>query len=799
MRDGARDDVGSVEPDDAPLVYRVAVRSLCEFTAKTGDLDHRFTPTPSAQEGVAGHARVVARRDHDYMAELPLSGDYVPAGEADSELHRLIVTGRADGYDPDSNRLEEIKTYRGRLDRLPDNQRALHWAQVRTYGALLCRRHGLSSVTLALVYLDLGTDRETVLTDTVDAVSLEGEFQQRCDTFLAWACQEARHRQQRDQALTRLTFPHTSFRTGQRSLAESTFKAAGTGRCLLAQAPTGIGKTLGTLFPMLMAMPRQAVDRLFFLSMKTSGRALALDALAQLAGGSDSSVSTPWRTLELIARDKACEHPDKACHGEACPLAAGFYDRLPQARQAALDGAGILDRNAVREVALAHDICPYYLGQELARWCDVIVGDVNYYFDTSAMLYALTLANDWRVTVLVDEAHNLVSRGQGMYSATLDQKRLNRLRRTTPAGVSRPLARVARQWAALVKQVKAEAGTSATAEATYRVLSASPDTLLRGLSHVVAAISDYLGEHPEAADPELQTFLFDTMHFTRLAESYDERHSLFDLTWQGRGSSQLCLRNLVPADFLAPRLARSHSTVLFSATLSPQRYYRDLLGLPTNTVWVEVESPFEASQLDVRIRRDISTRYAHREASVDPIVATLAEQYHRMPGNYLAFFSSFAYLESVASRFTALHADIPQWRQSPCMDERAREAFLARFTPGGKGVGFAVLGGAFAEGVDLTGDRLSGAFIATLGLPPCDPINERLKHCLQARFGQGADYAYQVPGLTKVVQAAGRVIRGPEEQGVVILMDDRFARTDVMAMMPQWWRLSERLSSRHVS
>ncbi|WP_148252724.1 ATP-dependent DNA helicase [Aidingimonas lacisalsi] len=778
------------------LTYRVTVRSLCEFTAKAGNLDHRFTPSPSAQQGIAGHARVAARRGEPYEAELSLSGDYVPAAAYGDELGHLVVTGRADGYDPDANRLEEVKTYRGRLDRMPDNQRALHWAQVRIYGALLCRARALTTVNLALVYLELSTDRETVLTETLSAESLECLFREQCHIFLAWARQEACHRHRRDEVLSALRFPHASFRAGQRTLAESTFKAASTGRCLLAQAPTGIGKTMGTLFPMLMAMPRRGIDRLFFLSMKTSGRALALAAMESLLGEASANASPPWRTLELIARDKACEHPDKACHGESCPLARGFYDRLPQARQEAVSRVGILDREAVKDIALRHSVCPYYLSQELARWCDVVVGDINYYFDTSAMLYALTQTNEWRVAVLVDEAHNLVSRGQGMYSATLDQRRVNALWRTAPPALSRSLARVARQWAALVKsattEVSGEAFPAPSDGESYHVLAHPPEALLGALGQAAATLSDYLGEHPEAVMPEWQSFLFDVLHFIRLAESFDDGHSQFDLTRWARGRSRLCLRNMIPADFLSPRLSRSQTTVLFSATLSPARYYLDVLGLPANTAWVEVESPFDASQLEVCIRRDISTRYADRDASVDPIVATLAEQYHRMPGNYLAFFSSFAYLESVAARFAACHGEIPHWRQSPHMDEDARRAFLAHFTVQGRGIGFAVLGGAFAEGVDLVGERLVGAFIATLGLPPCNSVNERLKSCLQARFGHGADYAYRVPGLTKVVQAAGRVIRGPDERGVVILMDDRFSRSDVQALLPGWWKLAER-------
>lgn len=755
--------------------YRVAVRALCDFTAREGDLDHRFTPAPSAQEGIEGHTLVASRRGAGYIAELPLSGSF----------EGLKVSGRADGYDPAANRLEEVKTHRGSLERMAANQRALHWAQVKVYGALLCAERGLDQITLTLVYLNIASGKETLLSHNASATDLQAFFATQCRRFLAWAGQEAEHRQRRDTFLHTLRFPHAAFRPGQRELAESVYKAASTGRCLLTQAPTGIGKTVATLFPMLSAMPRQQLDRIAFLTMKTPGRRLALDALATLSANQCSEAS-PLRVLELVAREKACEYPDRACHDEACPLAAGFYDRLPAARQAAVE-QGWLDREGLREVALAHSVCPYYLGQELARWADVIVGDVNHWFDSNALLHGLAQANDWRTGVLVDEAHNLVERARGMYSAELDQQHFNRVRRTAPKALAGPLSRLARQWQAVIKEAGMEEEGS-LGKPSYGLLTALPDKLVTAAQQVGSAITDYLGEHPEQASFELQELLFEVLGFCRLVERFGE-HSLCDITRHGRGRAVLGLRNLIPADFLAPRFSAAQSVVLFSATLTPAHYYRDLLGLPDNTVWQEVVSPFTARQLEVRIRSDISTRFRDRDASIDPIVATMAQQYQHRPGHYLAFFSSFAYLEAALTRFHEAYPEVPVFSQTRGMPEAQREAFLARFTPGGKGIGFAVLGGAFAEGIDLPGDRLIGAFIATLGLPPFNDFNEALKARLTARFGQGDDYTYRIPGMIKVVQAAGRVIRSPEDEGVVVLMDDRFAQASVRALLPSWWSL----------
>jgi len=301
------------------LSYTVAVRALCEFTAKHGDLDLRLTPSPTAQQGIAGHALVASRRGGAYQAEVSLEGSY----------QELRVRGRADGYDAGINQLEEVKTFRGELDDMPDNYRQLHWAQLKIYGWLLCQKLDLTEVRLALVYFDIGSQKETLLVEPFGAASLKAYFEVQCEKFLHWARQELSHRAACDGALAALAFPHAAFRPGQRELVEAVYRSATGSRCLMAQAPTGIGKTIGTLFPLLKAAPRQQLDKVFFLAAKTPGRRLALDALALIG---QSAPALKLRVLELVARDKACEHLDKVCHGESCALAQGFYDRLPAAR-----------------------------------------------------------------------------------------------------------------------------------------------------------------------------------------------------------------------------------------------------------------------------------------------------------------------------------------------------------------------------------------------------------------------------------------------------------------------------------
>ncbi|MGV3742658.1 MAG: helicase C-terminal domain-containing protein [Burkholderiaceae bacterium] len=749
------------------MSYTVAVRELCEFTAKRGDLDLRFSPSPSAQEGMLGHNTVRARRPAGYEAEISLSGSF----------ETLTVRGRADGYDPRAGQLEEIKTYRGEFDRIPGNHRSLHWAQLKIYGYLFCEQRNLDDIQLALVYYEIGTQEERMLRESHTRESLRAFFQEQCSRFLAWAEQEVAHRIERNDALSRLEFPYPDFRTGQRRFAEAIYTAAGNGRPLLAQAPTGIGKTLGSLFPLLKACAIKKLDKIFFLTAKTSGRRLALDALAQLG----DTRKFPVRVVELVARDKACEHPDKACHGDSCPLAKGFYDRLPHARAAALDKAG--DRSALRATALEHGVCPYYLAQDMVRWADVVIADYNYYFDGSALLYALTLENEWKAGLLIDEAHNLVSRARDMYSSALDQSRLKLLRAAAPAELKKSLDRLNRSWNALYKDQ----------EEAYRVypeLPASFDTALRTL---LSSMAEHLAQQPTEFDGALQSFYFDLLHFGRLLECFGE-HSMADLEKPSgsskAGGSVLSIRNVVPASYLKQRFERASAVTLFSATLSPWNFYSDMLGL-NNPLWIEVESPFHPEQLQVRVASHVSTRFRDREKSVSALVSLMSRQFDDRPGNYLAFFSSFDYLRRVYSAMEDQNTGIPLWEQSARMSEAEREAFIARFQPGGRGIGFAVLGGAFGEGIDLPGERLIGAFIATLGIPQVNPVNQEMRRRIDALLGSGYEYVYLYPGMQKVAQAAGRVIRTGSDTGVIHLMDDRFQRAEIRSLLPGWWNMPE--------
>ncbi|WP_084191345.1 ATP-dependent DNA helicase [Algiphilus aromaticivorans] len=749
---------------------RIAVRSLCAFVARSGDLDHRFTPAPSAEEGIAGHQAVASMRGADYRREVPVSGD----------IAGLRIGGRIDGIDADGPVLEEVKTFRGGIERVPENHRALAWAQLRCYGALYAAAEKLETVALRLVYYDVDERREHSDTETFSSDELSAWLEERAARYAQWLKGEQEHRTTRDAALTAMVFPFAQRHAGQRMLMRDAFRAFRDGGRLLAQAPTGTGKTMGTLFPALKALGAGHLDRVFWLTAKTSGRLAAREAIAALR---DDDEPLPLRALELSARDTACEHPDKACHGQSCPLARGFFDRLPAAREQARS-LRRLDLNALRGVAGAHGICPYYLGQEMARWADVVIGDVNHYFDRHALLHALTREQDWRAGLLVDEAHNLVARARAMYSASLAQGELHALQTKLPADARSALGRLDQALGRL--EIDLPEGHSEP--------EAPPQQLRDAVTRAVSALGGHLAEDPARPDTELLGLYFNLLAFQQLCDIFGP-HSLCELQ-RGRDTGLLAneqiglaIHNVVPAPHLAPRLRDAAGVVAFSATLAPFDYFRQLLGFPEATTTLEAPSPFDPERLAVHRVTHIDTTWRGRTASARPIAALMARQFQQRPGNYLACFSSFTYMQDVADALATHHPEVPQRRQHAGMAQAERQAFIGDFRPDSPAIAFAVLGGVFAEGIDLPGERLIGAFVATLGLPPVSPLHDRMAEAIEGIFGadSGWRYTYLYPGLQKVVQAAGRVIRSADDAGCVYLIDPRYSRADVRALLPPAW------------
>ncbi len=749
----------------------VAVKTLVEFAAKTGSLDRRFTPAPSGQEGIEGHRRVTSNRAIGYQTEVSLSIIY---GD-------ITFRGRADGFEPSNNCIEEIKTFYGDAIKIPENHQQLHWAQAKCYGWMYCAQYGCDEINLALIYFNLGDEQEYRQDETWSAVALQEFFEQLAEKYCAWQAQINQRLLQLDSWVEQLQFPHGEMHGGQRIMAEAVYKAAATGRVVLAEAPTGTGKTLAALFPALKAIPRTPVDKIFYLTAKTTGKQLALENIALI---SSNDTEIPLRTLELTAQEKSCLEPDKKCRGDSCPYALDFYSKLEKARVAAYK-LPRLDKQQLTTLAYQFEICPFYLSMEMSRWVDIIVADVNYYFDGTPLLLGLTNEFNWHPYLLIDESHNLIDRGRGMYTAELHRDDLLSAKKIAPIAIKKTLEKANKAWLTLLKNL-----TQDTSE--LQLLPVLPEKFGQALVEFTNSYIEFLQSNPEHPVQEtiVQDFFFTALNYQRLVEFFDED---FCIDMQNTGSKKeiLTLRNLIPATQLAARGMFAHSACYFSATLHPAYYYQTLLGLPENTVHINVPSPFHAGQLHVHITNQLSTRYKDRKTAIEPICNIINEQIKREPGNALAFFSSYDFLQQVEMqlRKTLIDTDVELLIQSRRMSEEDRQEFISKFNQHKNLLGLAVLGGAFSEGVDLSGDALKGVFIATLGLPQVNPINEHLKLVMQKKFGQGYDFTYTYPGIQKVIQAAGRVIRTKTDNGYLWLLDQRFQQKSVSALLPDWWHI----------
>ena len=814
---------------------RLAVRQLVEFLLQTGDIDSRFAGFDRANEGARIHRKLQKQAGEGYQPEVFLSG----SREVDGI--RCTVEGRADGIFTDSEGrtvIDEIKTTGVPSGEISAELNFCHWAQGMVYASLYAAQQDLPEAAVRLTYYQIDDDKIFYFTRYFSRDELEDFFLGLLRQYAPWARRQLDWDAARAASLQAMRFPYASYRPGQRALAGEVYRACKTGRDagkggfrLFCQAPTGTGKTMSALFPSLKAMGEGTGEKLFYFTARTTARAAAEDAVALLRQANPGLV---FRSVTLTAKEKVCLAKNEAgrpvCMPEACPYAKGYYDRRKEALAALLDGGGQLDRPAIEAAARQFTVCPFELGLDLSDWADLVIGDYNYLFDPTVHLRRFfELAGDW--IFLIDEAHNLPDRAREMYSASFAKSSITEAKRALLRGknalkghllrADRELLALRRAVEALAPRRRTEAGPesvpaseppqaeqlgffdqppaakkTAPSPALPEPLYAQdgtvffrelPPAVVRPLYSLLPPLQDWLEHNPDDPAHEQLLDLYFSLHdLLRTADRYDE-HSVTQLTARG---SELTIRLLCldPSAFVDESLACGRTSVLFSATLIPPAYYKKVLGCGGARA-VALESPFPPGNLGLYCLPGISTRYRHREASVGPISDALAALAQSKVGNYLAFFPSYAYLRQVWADFTARYPGIRTIAQESGLDEAGRAAFLARFAPDPAEtlLGFGVLGGVFGEGVDLVGSRLIGCAIVGVGLPQVSPRQEMLRRYFDEKDGSGFDCAYRFPGMNKVLQAAGRVIRTEHDRGVVLLLDDRFAQEGYRRLFPRHW------------
>jgi DNA excision repair protein ERCC-2 len=784
-------------------VVSVQVRELVEFALRQGDLggERDFVGRNRALAGTRGQQRLQRTRPAGYQKEVRLRH------EIETAEFILRIQGRIDGLLVSAQEvlLEEIKTVQGGWDRVTD---PLHWAQAKLYGFIYAQANALEHITIQLAYLDLDTGEVTEFRDRCSVAELSAFFEAATAIYLDWLRAHCNWCRQRDESIRSVAFPFPDYRPGQRDLAVAAYRALARGGRLFLEAPTGIGKTISVLFPAIKALGEGKLERIFYLTARTSGRAVAQKALADLR----QAGLRLW-TLTLIAKEKICLQEGQPCDPAACPLARGYYDRSKTAMREALAREDIT-RPVLEAIGQEHQVCPFELSLDLSSWVDVVVCDYNYVFDPKVYLRRHFTDEPGDCAFLVDEAHNLVDRAREMFSAELDTREIQEVRRALKQAVPRCAKALSKLNSAIRKladptllSAEPDEPSDPTAElklfpseskGSGRLASPAlrppntsrdlPATLTTPLEDALKENEAWLARNEPADFRESLLELFFRLHsFQRTAELYDERY--VTITEPGR-SVRVRLFCLDPSFLLRQALARGKAAVFFSATLTPIDYYRALLGGSEEDPLLQLPSPFPPQHLGVLVQVRIRTHFKARAESLSEVVQAIASLVEGRRGNYIAYFPSYQYLTAVQEQFHTQYPAVPVLVQCPGMSEPEREAFLAAFDAehGETLLGFAVMGGVFGEGIDLVGDRLIGAIIVGVGLPQLCVERDLIRDYFAEKTGAGFDYAYTFPGMNRVLQATGRVIRSESDRGVVLLIDARFNEQRYRRLFPAWWQ-----------
>ena len=762
---------------------RISVRTLIEFILRSGDIDNRTESGPDPEAMLAGgriHRKIQRSMPASYKAEVPLKASF-----EDGDLV-LLVEGRADGIDRSDGTVmvDEIKGVYADVLRFTE-AKPLHLAQAYCYAYMLSKEEDLSEVVCQVTYCNLETEEIRRFRTVMTAEALDAWMKDLTGKYFRWAHFQADHREKRNRSVAALDFPYP-YRPGQKRIAVDVFRSIRRSRNLFVQAPTGVGKTLSVLYPAVKAMAEELTERIFYLTAKTVTAAVAEENLKVLCDGGLDLLSCTIR-----AKEKLCPNEVFECNPELCPYAKGHFDRVNDAVFSLLTEGGLFSAERLLQAAENAGVCPYEFSLDVSVWCDAVIADYNYAFDPRVRLRRYFAENSGgNYIFLVDEAHNLPDRASEMYSASLVKEDVLALKKLA-AGIDGRAAKALERLNRAMLSVRRNLGDYP--EVGRGILSgtaaALPDInfLIEPLTASYFELSRLLEERKDFPDrKEILNGFFEIRTFLETAEQADEGYRIYArYDADGFRVRLLCVD---PSARLKTCLESARTAVFFSGTLLPVQYYKEMLTGDPEEYAIYTESPFDPSNRLLLAAADVSSRYTRRtEAEFLRIAEYLRITVSARKGNYLAFFPSYDYLGKVRDVLRIPGTEILV--QEKEMDEDRRKAFLSVFAraDGESRLGLCVLGGAFSEGIDLAEDRLIGCIVIGTGLPAINPESELVREYFDAAGKDGFDYAYRYPGMNKVRQAAGRLIRSDRDRGVILLLDDRFLASRSRALFPLEW------------
>jgi len=763
----------------------ISVRHLVEHVFRSGSIDVKHHLVQSLQEGTKAHQRVQGK-----YGELDRREVYV---KSEIMLDDLLITvdGRCDGLLLESDEedappmVDEIKSTSGDISSITEHSFPVHWAQAMFYAYMYAKEHAEPRMRIQLTYVQTESEEERRFRRESAFAELELFVYEIAEQYALYARMLKHHEKQRDESIERLQFPYDAYRAGQRKLAGAVYKTIEEGQKLFARAPTGIGKTISTTFPAVKAIGTGMLQRFFYLTARTTTRAAAEDALLLM-----DAKGLMLHAVTITAKDKICFQAETRCEKEHCPYADGYYDRINPAIMDLLANETIMTRAVIEQYAKKHQVCPFEFSLDASYAADAVICDYNYIFDPVISLKRQYNEGKKRTALLVDEAHNLVDRGREMFSAELTKSAFLSLQRELKgkqeAGY-RSAKAINDYFIAMRK---------AYGDETHMVEKSLPTDLVALVQSFVQTAEQVLGSSVEPASELLLEAYFAAQSFIRTAKLFNDRYVVF--TELSRSEVRLKLLCIDPSEQLQAMGKGYRAHIYFSATLSPVSFYMDMLGGGEQDYTLSVPSPFAKEQLSVSIE-PLSTRYQDRERSYEPIARLIKQATEQRIGNYMAFFPSYAYMEAVHEAYIKLLQSESEsvtkeaatvLLQSKIMTEEEREQFLAAFEEGGKRpvLAFAIMGGIFSEGIDLVGDRLIGVIITGVGLPQLGVERNAIKDYFNGIGKNGYDYAYVYPGMNKVLQAGGRLIRSEDDSGSLTLIDDRYLQPMYARLLPEEWK-----------
>lgn len=758
-------------------IIRISVRSLVEFILRSGDIDNRIAAADkeAMQLGTRIHRKIQRSMGAGYHAEVSLKYEIPCSGFV------LQLEGRADGIMeiPEGIVIDEIKGVFKELSLMKEPV-GVHLAQAKCYAYIYASQHSLAEIGVQMTYCNLDTEDIRRFQSVYSYEELDSWFWQIAGQYEKWARYQIQWKKKRDASIKGVEFPF-QYREGQKELVTAVYRSILRKKKLFIQAPTGVGKTLATLFPAVKAVGEGLGEKIFYLTARTITRTVACQAFDRLR-----EQALRMKVIVLTAKEKICFCEEVNCNPEYCPYARGHYDRVNDAVYELLTSSDEMNREILEEQAEKWRVCPHEMSLDVSTWVDAVICDYNYVFDPNAHLrrfFGEGMKGEY--LFLIDEAHNLVERGRSMYSAELykeDFLKIKNLVKKEDVKLSARLEACNRQLLALKRECE-----------NYQVLNSVSHIYMKLLS-LTGELERYLEEHNrEETRKEVLEFYFQIRMFMNVCDRLDENYIIYsELT--GNGQFKLCLFCVNPAVNLQEFLDKGNSTIFFSATLLPIHYYKKLLSTGKEDYAVYAQSPFDPGKRLLLIGNDVSTKYTRRGEDMYMRYAEyLLQMAKAKAGNYIAFFPSYRFMEAVYEKFTSLadeNTDVEYVIQSPHMSEEAREIFLENFEESRQSglMGFCVMGGIFSEGIDLAQDKLIGAVIIGTGLPQICRERELLKDYFNGHGVRGFDYAYLYPGMNKVLQSAGRVIRTDEDRGVILLLDDRFCDARCREIFPREWK-----------